>query len=145
MRINARFARRLGIPPAGDAQLRFLAEAGHLWLELNFPAKAAVVFQGLTLLAPNDPVGFLGLAELYLGVGRWQQAAACANRAVACANTDRQALAYAYFLLSQAAPRLGGPHEAEALRQKALALDGRGCVGALVRSYSEETYGAPAN
>lgn len=132
---NTRYARRLGIKPQGDSQLFFLAEAAYLWFYLGAPRRAEQIFQGLTVLAPNDPIGFVGLAELLLASGEWRGAAVHARSAISSQNIRRQGLAFAYYLLGQAELGQANLTEAERCFDRVMELDGTGPVGAACRCW----------
>lgn len=50
----------------GGRRLRWLAESAFMALELQQHERARWIFAGLRLLAPNEPVGWLGSAEIAL-------------------------------------------------------------------------------
>lgn len=126
---------QLGIRDAGDTQLVFLGEAGYAWLRLNEPNKAIAVFEGLTALAPRDPVGFLGLSEANYLLGQFDEAAERARDAIHCQHVDLRTMAYAYVVQGKALFCLRRTAEAHRAWHKAIELDEAGPEAELARGY----------
>ena len=133
------FKEMLGVADQGDRQLCFLGEAAYLWMYLQNNEKAAQVFDGLTLIAPNDPVGHLGLAEVYLRQGRHREAERAATKAARSKNVSRRTMAYAYVVLGQAYAGQEKVKEAERAWERAIELDADADEAAVARSWIETT------
>lgn len=131
------FTELLGIEAQGDPQLSFLGEAAYLWMYLENHEKAAQVFDGLTLVAPNDPAGYLGLAEVHLRQGKHKEAEKAAKKAVQSKNVSRRTMAYSYVILGQALVAQEKSKEAERAWEKAVDLDSQAEEAALARSWIE--------
>jgi len=130
---KATFAQLLGIG-TGDPQLQFLGEAGYAWLSLGDPAAAIMVFEGLTFLAPNAAVGFLGWAEALVAQQKLKDAEEKIRAALRCENTDRQTLAYCYFMLGRTLIGLGKAQPAQAAYETACELDAAGPGAVLAKA-----------
>ena len=137
MTTKTSFKDLLGIAAQGDEQLSFLGEAAYLWMYLQDYEKAGQVFDGLTAIAPNDPVGYLGLAEVYLRQGKHKEADRAANKAVRSKNVSRRTMAYAYVVLGQALAGQEKLKEAERAWKKAIGLDANAEEAAAARSWIE--------
>ncbi len=132
----------LGIAAQSDQRLSFLGEAAYLWMYLQDYEKAAQVFDGLALIAPNDPVGHLGLAEICVRQGKHKEADKAARRAVQSKNVSRRTMAYAYVILGQALAGQEKLKEAEHAWEKAIGLDAKAEEAGLARSWMELTRAA---
>ena len=133
------FARTLRIDPQGDDRLRFLGEAAYAWLYAGHLDKAAAIFDGLTVLAPNDPVGHLGIADVLLSNGRHEDACDAVALAVRAANIDRRTMACAYAVRGQALLGLGRRIEAEVAWRAAGELDPSNAWTDLAEALSKAT------
>ncbi|MGA2498831.1 MAG: hypothetical protein ABSH20_13900 [Tepidisphaeraceae bacterium] len=116
------FAALLGLKSENADALRFLGEAAYLWWYLRNFDKALIIFEAITLLAPNDPVGFLGCAETLLEKGSHKEAERAATQATRTANINRRSMAFAHVLRGQAMFGLNNPGQAEKAWQKASEL-----------------------
>ena len=89
---------------AGDfRQLRFLGEAAYVLMYRGQSEEAASVFQALQAIAPNDPVGYLGLAEIHLLRDEYQEADRAARQAARVRNVNQYTMALAYSFMARAA------------------------------------------
>src|SRR5256885_9935442 len=86
----------------GNEFLQFLAESAYLWSYRGQHDKAVPMFEALTLLAPSDPIGYLGMAEAYLSQRKFKEADRAADQAARTPRIDRQTLAFAYKLRGKA-------------------------------------------
>jgi tetratricopeptide (TPR) repeat protein len=131
------FTELLDLAPEADERLSFLGEAGYLWMYLQDYDKAAQVFDGLALVAPNDPVGHLGLAEVYLRQGKYKQADKAASQAVRRKNVSPQTMAYSHVILGQALAAQEKREEAIKVWEKAAELDPNANEAVMARSWIE--------
>lgn len=116
--------------------LQFLGEAGFLWSYLGRWQEAAEVFQALVTLAPNDPCGYMGLAEVHLMQSQYPQAQRLAEQAAKAAvgrpnanKGDRAAAARAYVVAAKAMIHQGRGIDAKQTFMKAMELDPNGPSG----------------
>ncbi len=120
---SAKFFRRaLKLKREGDERLRLLAEVAQVWLESGQPLLAAGLYEVLELLAPEAPIGPLGLAEIHLMHEQFAEARDAAARAIDCKHSDALTLAFAHELRSAAYRRLGDETRAAEDWQRARAL-----------------------
>lgn len=124
------FAQALHLNEPGNLTLQLLAEAGYLWSYRGQPQKAAEVFQALCVLAPNDPIPYLGLSEVCLSQSKYREAERNAEQAIKSSNLDRRTMAFAYKLRGKALLQQNKYKEAEKLWQRAAELDKDGPEGA---------------
>ena len=127
----AEYAMALGLAAEFDRRLAFLADAADVWLARGDLRRAAEVYDGLSLLAPNDPTGPLGLAEVFLIAERWSEAAAQARRAIHAWHCDRAQMTRGYLLTALALQRLGRIDEARRAADVVMKLDPEGMGGSL--------------
>ena len=139
-RRKAEYAQLLNLALENDRRLALLAEAAEQWLALGDLRRAALIYDGLTLLAPNDPTGYLGLAETYLAAGRPADAAQQARKAIHAWHCDRVTMARAYFLCFVAWRARGARTEAKRALEMVAQLDPDG----LARTLAEHNSGGPA-
>ena len=123
------YAELLGMRDDGFAKLRFLGEAAYRWLGLGDHERADAIFTALRTLAPEDPVGHLGEAELRLAMRAYRDAERAALRATCVRNTTPSTMAMAYCLRSRALCALGRGEQAVRLLRDAATLDPRGPGG----------------
>src|SRR5207253_1395157 len=83
----------------------------------------------LTLVAPGDPVGYLGLAASYMSQQKFRDAERSAAQATRASRIDRRTLAYAYKLRGRALIQLNKPRDAEKALRKAVEMDPTGPEG----------------
>lgn len=117
-RIN--FSEALQLAADGGERLRFLGEAAYLCLYRGELDQAQAIFEGLTDLAPGDPVGHLGLAEVHLAHRAPRKAEAAARRAGEVAGNSADTMALAYELQGKALLFLDRTKEAEEVLQRAI-------------------------
>lgn len=127
------FAEALGLNLAGDDQLRFLGEAAYRWFGFGQLDRAAAIFEGLTVLAPNHPAGPLGLTEVFLAQKKFQEAVEAGRAALKKEHLDRPTMAYAYVLLGQAQVGLNKLPQARKAWETALELESDGPTAELAR------------
>ena len=116
------FRRTLKLKRDGDERLRLLAEVAQVWLENGQPLLAAGLYEALETLAPDAPVGPLGLAEIHLMHEQYAEARDAAARAIACKHNDALTLAFAHELRSAAHRGLGDEQQAAQDWQRAREL-----------------------
>lgn len=116
--------------------LQFLGEVGFLWSYLGRWQEAADAFGALIALVPNDPTGYLGLAEVHLMQNQYPQAQKQAEQAARAAITrpspngiDRATAARAYIIAGKALLHMNKPQEAKQTFMKAMELDPNGVSG----------------
>jgi tetratricopeptide (TPR) repeat protein len=116
--------------------LQLLGEAGFLWSYLGQWQQAADVFNALVTLAPNDPCGYLGLAEIHLMQSQYPQAQKLAEQAAKAAvgrpnpnKGDRAAAARAYVIAGKALIHQHRGPDAKQTFLKAMELDPNGPSG----------------
>lgn len=119
----------IGPAGSGNEVLRFLGEAAYLWSYRGQLDKAAAIFQALVALAPNDPVGHLGLSEVYLTQGKFREAEREAEAATRSGTADRRTTAFAYKLRGRALMQLNRLKEAEKALLRAVQIDPGGAEG----------------
>jgi tetratricopeptide (TPR) repeat protein len=119
----------LGLKQPGNELLRFLGEAAYLWSCRGQLEKAAEIFQAITILAPNDPVGFIGLAECHLTQRRYREADKSAEAAIRTSGIDRRTTAFAYKLRGKALMQLNRLKDAQKALQRAAEIDPGGAEG----------------
>jgi tetratricopeptide (TPR) repeat protein len=119
----------IGHAQDGNNILRFLGEAAYLWSYFGQLDKAAAIFQALITLAPNDPVGHQGLAEIYLSQGKYRQAEQQADLAARSSGADRRSTAFAYKLRGRALLQLNRLRDAEKSLLRAAQIDPGGIEG----------------
>jgi tetratricopeptide (TPR) repeat protein len=117
--------------------LQFLAESAYLWAYRGQPDKAIPMFEALTLLAPGDPIGFLGMAEAYVSQKKFAQADRLADQAARTERIDRRTLAFAYKLRGKALIQLNKPRDAEKALTKAIEMDAKGPEGLAAKQLME--------
>jgi tetratricopeptide (TPR) repeat protein len=118
---------------AGDADssqwIQAMAEAGYVHLYAGRLLDAAAAFEGVMTLAPASVCGYLGLAEVRLGEGRYSEAERLARKAASLPAAEREEVAYGHRLIAKA---LRGAHrnsDAEAALRRAAAIDPSGAQG----------------
>jgi len=131
----------LGLVGPNAEALRGLAEAGYMWLYKSCCDEASAVFAALTVLAPDEGIGFVGLAESELAADRARPAEEAARKASRM-NADRASTAYAYVVLGRAQRARGRPKQALQSLSRAARIDRSGKVGALAHHESEQTSAA---
>jgi tetratricopeptide (TPR) repeat protein len=119
----------MGPAESGNEVLQFLGEAAYFWSYRGQLDKAAAIFQALVALAPNDPVGHLGLAEVYLTQGKFREADREAETATRSGTADRRTMAFAYKLRGRALMQLNRLKEAEKALLRAVQIDTAGAEG----------------
>jgi tetratricopeptide (TPR) repeat protein len=116
-------AELLGLKSTRVEMLRFLGESAYLWLYLGQPERALAIFEALTVLAPQDPVGHLGCAEVMMERGEFKAAERAAAQAGKSANVARAQLALAHTVRGRALLEQKRPKEAEKAWRKACDVD----------------------
>ena len=113
----------------GGGLLKFIAESAYLWSCRGQLDKAIPLFEALIALAPNEPLGQLGLAGTYLSLGKFREAERAADLASRATQIDRRTLAYAYKLRGKALIQLNKPRDAEKALRRAAEIDPTGPEG----------------
>lgn len=114
------FSALLELERDGGERLRFLGEAGYACLYRGELDPARTIFEGLTDLVPDDPVGHLGLAEVHLAQQAPRKAEKSARRATEVAGNSPETMALAYELCGKALLRLDKVREAEEVLARAI-------------------------
>ena len=116
--------------------LQLLGETGFLWSYLGRWQEAQCVFDALTRLIPNDPVGYLGLAEVSLMQNQYAEAHKHAQQASKAAITrpapndvDRATAARGYVISAKALMHQDDTKGAADAFMKAVELDPSGVSG----------------
>ncbi|MFT4538971.1 MAG: tetratricopeptide (TPR) repeat protein [Planctomycetota bacterium] len=130
MATRTNFAELLQLEAQNFESLRFLGEAAYLWFYRREERKAATIFEGLTELALNDPVG---LCELHMTAGRYREAERAAQKATRVSSIDAATMAYAYSQQGQALLRARKIPQAEKVLMEALEVDPESNVGKTAR------------
>ena len=138
-RRKAEYAQLLELAEEHDRRLTLLADAADQWLALGDLRRAATIYDGLTLLAPNDPTGFLGLAETYLAAGRHLAAAEQVLKAIHAWHCDRITMARAYFLRFVALQAVGAHADATRALKLMIKLDPDGLARTLAQQSARPT------
>ena len=112
-----------------DAPLRFLGEAAYLYFYRGASDEALALFEALTVIVPDDPVGWLGQCEVALASGDARSAVQHAQKATRTANVDAPAMAFAYLLQGRAHLKAGQQAEAEKVLAQAAEVDPESDVG----------------
>jgi tetratricopeptide (TPR) repeat protein len=131
------FADLLGLKSSNAQALQFLGEAAYLWMYVGQYDKASKVFEALSILAPNDPVGYLGCAEIMLNQGKFKESEKAAQQASQAANIARGPLAFAHVLRGQALMGQSKAKDAEKAWQKACEIDPDGATAATAKARIE--------
>ncbi|MEM7203137.1 MAG: tetratricopeptide repeat protein [Planctomycetota bacterium] len=127
------FATALDVRRDDHRPLRFLAEAAHLWLDLARFDRARESFEGLLALAPNSPVGWLGLGSVCLAEGNYREVERFAKQAGRVPGADANTMAQAATLRGRALLAGGRLREAAAALQQAAEVDRDGPAGDVAR------------
>lgn len=118
-------ASALGVDRDDHAPLRFLGETGFLCLYRRQWERADALFAGLRALVPEDPVGYLGGAELALAQGRSDDAVALTREQLSNARCDPEATAFVHTLRGRAREVQGDVKRALAAYETAIDIDAR--------------------
>jgi tetratricopeptide (TPR) repeat protein len=118
-----------GTAGVGSGLLQFLAESAYLWAYRGQYEKAIPIFEALTILAPSDPLGYLGIAEMHLSRGKFREADRAADQAARASRVDRRTMAFAYKLKGKALLQLNKPADAEKALRRAMEMDPSGDEG----------------
>ena len=115
------------------ALLRFLGEAAYLRMYRGETDAAQAIFEALVDLAPGDPTGNLGQAELLLQTGKARQAVEAARKARRTANADLGSVAFTHLIEAKANLMLDKKKEAREALERAVEVDPGGSVGETAR------------
>ena len=127
-------AARLGLR-SDPEPLRFLAEAGFLWLDLLRNEPAESIFSAIVTLAPNDPTGHVGLAEVKRRRGDFAGALASLDKAAKAPHADAKSLAMTYRKRGEVHVLQKKPDLAEKAFLKAASLDPDGPEAEVSKAY----------
>lgn len=122
------WAKRLGLFD-DPTPLQLLGEAGCCWLRVGRPDEAFLVFDGLSLLTPDEPLPWVGMADCRLRQGRVDEALALYEKAAGVPRIDRRGLASTWRKRGDVLFRLGRGDEAVEAWVEASALDPDGDEG----------------
>lgn len=100
------FCKRFGITKDTE-ELEFLGEAARIWVLRGGLANAFAIYDALTVLRPDYPLGYLGMSEVYALNGQFAAALAAAERAVRTHKNDRFTMAYGFVYKALAHYGLG--------------------------------------
>lgn len=114
------FSAQLELAADGGERLRYLGEAGYLCLYRGELDQAQAIFEGLTDLVPDDPVGHLGLCEVHLAHHDARKAETAARRAAEVAGNSAETMALAYELQGKALLSLDRVQDAERVLARAI-------------------------
>lgn len=116
--------------------LQLLGETGYLYAYLGNWDKASEVFEALSALTPADPIGPLGLSEVYLLKNEYEKAEQAAANAATLAidrdggsPADRATAARAHVIRGKALMHLRQAEAAAEALGKAVQLDASGVSG----------------
>lgn len=122
-------ATTLKLTGGGNERLRMLGESAYLCLYQALLPDAERLFEALRVLAPDDPTGWLGLAEVRVAQQRWKDADRLAAEAAERPGADRERTSFAYTLRAKALDRLGKAREALRMLERAASMDPAGPAG----------------
>ena len=131
---ESEIATKLGLKQDPEP-LRFLAEAGFLWLDLRNVEEAGRVFEALCVLAPDDPIGHLGLADVERMRGNLREALGLYDKAAHCGNNAARSLAMIFRKQGETHALAKDPEKAIAAFERAIALDPNSDEAATARDY----------
>ena len=132
MRDHTQIQQELGLDADGHAQLRWLAESAYLTLLRGDYAQARTIFGGLQALAPDEPVGFIGMAEAQLAAGDARAALAEIESALLAAHCDVEKMAHAYQVRAEVCERIGDQEGTQAAEDTVLGLSPSGAAAEAV-------------
>jgi len=127
-------ATRLGLRQDPEP-LRFLAEAGFLWLDLMRLEPAESIFAALVSLAPYDPAGHIGIAEVKRRRQDLAGALAALDKAAASPHADAKTLAMVFRKRGEVNVLQKKPTLAEKAFSKVVELDPEGEEGEVAKAY----------
>ena len=137
MSMRTNFAECMQLEEQGFENLRFLREAAYLWMYRGEAEKARTIFEALNELAPNSPVGMLGLCELQMAAGKYRDAERSARKATRAPGIDAQTMAFAYMQQGRALLRDQKFEKAWPVLARALEVDPGSDVGETARELIE--------
>ncbi|MFZ4576234.1 MAG: tetratricopeptide repeat protein [Phycisphaerales bacterium] len=126
-------AKRLGLG-ADTRCLSIIGEAGHAWIAMGQPARARVAFEGLVSLTPDDPSGWLGLAQVALDLSEWKQAELAAAEATRRPYSTPATAALGYLLRARAAMGMKKHKDAIRYLKTVVELEPKGELGNQAKS-----------
>ena len=118
----------LGLGRDHGRQLQWLAESGFMALVLEQRERARRIFAGLQLLAPDEPVGWLGSAELELAAGRLEAARDEVDLALRKPHCELDKMIWAWRLCAHVCAALGDADRRIAAEDAVLRLQPDGPV-----------------
>jgi Flp pilus assembly protein TadD len=117
-------AESVGLEQDGARPLRLMVEAGEFLYYTSRFEESDKVFRALSLAAPEDPLGVLGLARNAIATGQFKLAIEYVSQAIRCHKAEREDLARGQLYLGDANMGLGRFREADRAWRSALELGG---------------------
>lgn len=121
--MSASLARELELDCDEFAPLRLLGECAYQWRFRGEFDRAQAIFRALQHAAANDPLPWLGEAEVLCARRRFEEAAQSVVRARRSRNIDARTMTFAYVLEADVWTQAGEFERAEAALDKARQLD----------------------
>jgi tetratricopeptide (TPR) repeat protein len=128
----------LGLRGPYQPMLQGLAEIAYFWHYMGQHEKAQSVFEAVKILAPDDPVGHLGAAEVSLAQKQYRQAERSAKQATRCGNSSPSAAAFANVLIGDAMIGLKKGRDAVKAWQQASETDDQGQIAQVAKQRLEQ-------
>ncbi|MBI2066620.1 MAG: tetratricopeptide repeat protein [Deltaproteobacteria bacterium] len=119
--------------PIDRQGLVLLMEAGYVYLGLTLFDEAREVFEGITVLAPNNEIPHVAIGTSFFAQMKYDKAVQSYRKALKI----KQDSAYARAFLGEALFFLGKREEALSELEKALLLDPQGTSGAFAKSLKD--------
>lgn len=123
--MSASLARDLELDGDDFAPLRLLGECAYQWCFRGELERAQAIFRALQHAASNDPLPWLGQAEVLCAARRFDEAAQSAAQARRAKNIDASTMVFAYVLEADIWTHASELERAEAALDKARQLDAR--------------------
>jgi tetratricopeptide (TPR) repeat protein len=121
--MSATLAHALGLDRDEFAPLRLLGECAYQWCFRGELDRAEAIFRALQHAASNDPLPWLGQAEVLSARRRFEEAAESAAQARRRKHIDASTMVFAYVLEADIWTCAGETSRARAALDKALQLD----------------------
>ncbi len=122
----------LGLDQDGPRQLQWLAESALLAISFGQEDRAAQIYRGLQVLAPNEPIGWVGLAGLLLP-DRAEDALGLVDVALRKSHCELEKMVWCYRVRAMACQALGDVTGRDAAEAAVLRLLPTGAASSSVR------------
>lgn len=122
----------LGFDEDGPRQLQWLAETAVLAISLGQGERAAQIYRGLQVLAPNEPIGWVGLAGLLLP-DQAEDALGLVDIALRKPHCELEKMVWCYRVRAMACQALGDVQGRDAAEAAVLRLEPAGAASSGVR------------